>query len=482
MIIIQDDDEDVNKCCNDENHTDGNVCLKRNGSRKGVGFPKFLSPTPKEKKIIINVSGQVFKIDADVLDKHPHTMLGNPRRRHRYFDEKRKEYFLDRHRATFEVVLAYYNNGGVISRPDDIPIDIFINELKFYSFDRETLEKFLREEGILHVETKKALPSGKIRKYLWKLFEDHEGSLASQIVTIISAIVIIVSVVVFCLETLDEFKSFSHNMTHQFPIALSSCQNEGLRLSRDQTTLSTTKASVEMIQGHLPFLKFHDLQRNVSVVSVLSIFSISQLTIFLEDLLKNCQHIVNTLQHKYALKRCLIELEDEKKKSAGIFEDMKLILPFTILQKYALTTGSSSSSDFINDTISNEKPVEHSTESYVSYTFMNSAAKKPTVMKNISGLFPLNAINNRQAVVFAEQACLNLDRLSNKTPYEWLVLEGRMGSPAGVLFLTETVCIFWFVTELILRFLSAPNKKKFAKVSLKSSQILIIFEVLRRSV
>ena len=39
--------------------------------------------------------------------------------------------------------------GAGLVRPDDIPIDVFVTELAFYSLGRKTVENFLKNEGIL---------------------------------------------------------------------------------------------------------------------------------------------------------------------------------------------------------------------------------------------------------------------------------------------------------------------------------------------
>ena len=50
------------------------------------------------------------------------------------WDAKRREYFIDRHRATFEVLANWFMEGGDLIRPDHIPIDIFLNEIPYYRY------------------------------------------------------------------------------------------------------------------------------------------------------------------------------------------------------------------------------------------------------------------------------------------------------------------------------------------------------------
>ena len=55
---------------------------------------------------------------------------------------------MDRHRPSFLAVLDYYRTG-LLRRPDEIPLDVMINELKFYRLDEIAIEDFLKSECIL---------------------------------------------------------------------------------------------------------------------------------------------------------------------------------------------------------------------------------------------------------------------------------------------------------------------------------------------
>ena len=55
---------------------------------------------------------------------------------------------MDRHRPSFQAVLDYYRTG-LLRRPDEIPLDVMINELKFYRLDEIAIEDFLKSECIL---------------------------------------------------------------------------------------------------------------------------------------------------------------------------------------------------------------------------------------------------------------------------------------------------------------------------------------------
>lgn len=55
------------------------------------------------QRVVINVSGQRFETQLRTLGRYPDTLLGNPVKRRRYWDARRNEIFIDRHRPTFQV-------------------------------------------------------------------------------------------------------------------------------------------------------------------------------------------------------------------------------------------------------------------------------------------------------------------------------------------------------------------------------------------
>ena len=39
---------------------------------------------------------------------------------------------MDRHRPSFPAILGFYQSGGRLHKPADVPDDVFIEELEFY--------------------------------------------------------------------------------------------------------------------------------------------------------------------------------------------------------------------------------------------------------------------------------------------------------------------------------------------------------------
>lgn len=68
-------------------------------------------------------------------------------------------------------------------------------------------KKYREDEGFIK-EEEKPLPDNENQRKVWLLFEYPESSQAARIVAIISVFVILLSIVIFCLETLPEFKHY----------------------------------------------------------------------------------------------------------------------------------------------------------------------------------------------------------------------------------------------------------------------------------
>lgn len=159
----------------------------------------------KDEKVVINVSGLMFETQLSTLNKFPDTLLGDPMKRITYFDPMRNEYFFDRNRPAFDGILYYYQSGGRIRRPANVPLDVFANEILFYELGHEAMEQFREDEGFIK-EAEVLLPTNELQRQFWLLFEYPESSSAARSVALVSVFVIVISIFIFCLETLPEFR------------------------------------------------------------------------------------------------------------------------------------------------------------------------------------------------------------------------------------------------------------------------------------
>ncbi|VDK71362.1 unnamed protein product [Dibothriocephalus latus] len=177
----------------------------------------------EDERIVLNVSGLRFETQLKTLNRFPNTLLGNPRKRNRHYDPLRNEYFFDRNRPCFDAILYYYQSGGRLRRPVNVPIDVFTEEISFYELDEDAIEKYRDDEGFIKEEIK-LLPDNEFQRKVWLLFEYPESSLAARCIAICSVFVIVLSIVIFCVETLPNFKHYriTNRTTRQTSVLSSS--------------------------------------------------------------------------------------------------------------------------------------------------------------------------------------------------------------------------------------------------------------------
>ncbi|XP_055882593.1 potassium voltage-gated channel subfamily A member 1-like isoform X2 [Biomphalaria glabrata] len=186
------------------------------------------------ERVVINVSGLPFETQVRTLNRFPETLLGNPEKRKQFWDEKRNEYFLDRHRPSFQAILYYYQSGGRLKKPLEVPIDIFLSELYFYELGDKAIDGFKCNEGFIMTNdnAKQLLPKTKWAKSIFLVMEYPNHSRTSKVYAMISVFMILTSVVTFCVETLPQLKDLEcrnissidswANTTYQQVIHLSS--------------------------------------------------------------------------------------------------------------------------------------------------------------------------------------------------------------------------------------------------------------------
>ncbi|XP_076877657.1 shaker-related potassium channel tsha2-like [Brachyhypopomus gauderio] len=186
--------------------------VHREDSDESVGIALFqegcsvdIAEQECSERVVINISGLRFETQIKTLARFPDTLLGDPTKRMRFFDRKRNEFFFDRNRASFDAILYYYQSGGRLCRPTNVPVEIFTEEIKFYEIDESVIDRFIDDEGLFKEEDR-PMPSSDFQRQVWLLFEYPESSGPAKAIAVISVIVVVMSIILFCLETLPEFK------------------------------------------------------------------------------------------------------------------------------------------------------------------------------------------------------------------------------------------------------------------------------------
>lgn len=164
--------------------------------------------------IIINISGLRYETMASTLERYPNTLLGNQQRRAELVNKNSNEIFLDRHRPSFDAILNYYQSYGRLLKPPNVPLDIFVDELKFFDLGEDLINLMKIDDGYMFEDDEdsslvasKGIHKSQLQKKMWKFFEFPDSSIWARYMALLSMIMILVSVVTFCLETMPQFKT-----------------------------------------------------------------------------------------------------------------------------------------------------------------------------------------------------------------------------------------------------------------------------------
>ncbi len=167
-----------------------------------------------EDFITINMAGKKYETLRTTLERFPHTLLGSESTRQYYYIQSRNAYYFDKNIECFEAILYYYQSGGILTRPTNVPMDVFEEVVQFFQLGEEVFKNLCREEGlIIDEENDDDVSSAQstFQRNVWKLFEDPTSSKIATVVSSISILVICISIINFCLETLPAFKNQVHD-------------------------------------------------------------------------------------------------------------------------------------------------------------------------------------------------------------------------------------------------------------------------------
>lgn len=172
-------------------------------------YPLLGSTKGRGVRVRINVSGMIFETLESTLSRFPDSLLGSPKKREKYYDSKNKEFFFDRNRVAFDSILYFYQSRGKLLRPTEIDRKTFCDEIQFFELGEDVVERFKARE--LNIEPEVGpLPENPFQRKVWEVMELSHSSLLAQIVAIWSVFVILLSIVIFCIETLPRFR-YSRN-------------------------------------------------------------------------------------------------------------------------------------------------------------------------------------------------------------------------------------------------------------------------------
>ena len=153
-----------------------------------------------DKRIILNISGEIFETRESTLHRFPRTLLGNQEKRKQLFDGN--QYFLNRNRNAFEAILYFYQSHGRLTRPANVGFETFETECKYFELPDFAINEMKIKEGLLINDEKFEFDSNSLLHRIWEFTERPDSSKAAQILAIYSYSMVLLSVVIACIESL----------------------------------------------------------------------------------------------------------------------------------------------------------------------------------------------------------------------------------------------------------------------------------------
>lgn len=165
--------------------------------------------------VYFNVSGRQFLTTSHTLYNFPNSLIGTTEKRSKLKHTRNGEIFFDRHPAVFECLLTFYQTG-ILEPPMYVSQNIFVADMKFFQLIDEAIVS-----GLSGFEIKKVpMPKRKVQAYLWKLLEYPDSSFLARIVSMFSLLVIIMSIVSFCWETIPEYRGKNLSLGKQLTVEI----------------------------------------------------------------------------------------------------------------------------------------------------------------------------------------------------------------------------------------------------------------------
>ncbi|XP_055349348.1 uncharacterized protein LOC129596176 [Paramacrobiotus metropolitanus] len=155
--------------------------------------------------------GQRFCCPEWILATHPDTLLGNADKRRRYYSTARKCYvFPDTLPDVFNAVLEYYE-GEMLMRPGRVGLRVYLEQVELFELDPKEVQDLLIREGIRfehftqgHTHINYEHFKHPLHAQLWDILENPETGVWAKFISALSMGLTLLSVVLFCLETLPE--------------------------------------------------------------------------------------------------------------------------------------------------------------------------------------------------------------------------------------------------------------------------------------
>ena len=166
-----------------------------------------------DDRLTINVSGTHYEINVSDLCNFPDTVLGDPLKRVRYLVPGTNDYFLPRHSSSFESILYYYINDGVLVKSEAIPPLIFYQEIRFFQLNEKLIEAYYKDYLSVDEDNPNE-PNCWWKKILYQTFYHPPVTYLNSLFSIVSAVINALAAYLLFLETMHIYRNSMWIVAH----------------------------------------------------------------------------------------------------------------------------------------------------------------------------------------------------------------------------------------------------------------------------
>ncbi|CAF0874338.1 unnamed protein product [Rotaria sordida] len=165
----------------------------------------------EDDRLTINISGTHYEINVSDIINFPDTVLGDPLKRARYLVPGTSHYFFPHHPSSFESILYYYINDGVLIKAETIPAIIFYEEIRFFQLNEKLIQTFYNDYLSIN-EDNHIEPNSYLKKTLYQTFYHPPINYLNSLFNILSAVFNALAIYSLCLETMSIYRNFHNTM------------------------------------------------------------------------------------------------------------------------------------------------------------------------------------------------------------------------------------------------------------------------------
>ena len=169
-------------------------------------------------RLTIVVSGEVFEMREWHVSRFPDTLLGNPKKRCQHLDPSQGVYFFDRHRLAFEGIFFFYQSDGKVICPDNVPYEVFQEELKFFGIKEQSVPEKAKQ-FILDPFVRAFSRSSTLKMKISRIMSDPNSSRLARAISAWSFLATVVSIVLAVMAKSDDRKIGIYNPLFPYEIS-----------------------------------------------------------------------------------------------------------------------------------------------------------------------------------------------------------------------------------------------------------------------